>query len=80
MSSAAREAHSVNVIRLDIPDGSDENALEAFLASLDESARAGVRKMILEGAAEADITSYIESFGEALGEEEEAIREEDESR
>ncbi len=80
MSSGADEAHPVNVIHLDIPDGSDENALEAFLASLNESARAGVRQMILEGASEADIASYIETFDEQLGDEEEAIREEDESR
>lgn len=74
------QAHSVHVIRLDIPDGADEAALEAFLASLTESARAGVRKLILEGASEADIAGYIESFEDELGEEEEAIREEDESR
>ena len=80
MSLVAEEAHAVNVIRLDIPDGSDENALEAFLASLNESARAGVHKMILEGASAADITSYIETFEEQLGDEEEAIREENESR
>lgn len=67
------------MIRLDIPDGSDEKALEAFLASLNRSARDGVRRMILEGAPEADIAGYIDTFEEQLGEEAEAIYEEDES-
>ncbi len=73
-------AHSVNVIRLDVPDGSDEEALEKFLASLERSARSEVRRMILEGAPEAEIASYIASFQEQLGDEEDAIHEEDESR
>lgn len=73
-------AHAIDMIRLDIPDGADERALEAFLASLNESARAEVRRMILEGASEADIVGYIESFDEKLVEEEDAIQEEDESR
>ena len=80
MPSAGEVAHAISVIRLDVPDGADEQALEAFLASLNESARAEVRRMILEGASEADIVGYIESFDEKLGDEEEAIREEDESR
>ncbi|HYL08085.1 MAG TPA: hypothetical protein VEU76_06020 [Candidatus Udaeobacter sp.] len=67
------------MIRLDIPDGSDEIALEAFLASLNKSARDGVRRMILEGAPEAEIAAYVESFEEQLDEEAEAIYEEDES-
>jgi hypothetical protein len=67
------------MIRLDIPDGSDEEALEAFLASLNKSARDGVRRMILEGATEADVAAYIESFEDQLGEEAEAIYEEDET-
>ncbi|HYM66922.1 MAG TPA: hypothetical protein VEW68_06505 [Patescibacteria group bacterium] len=67
------------MIRLDIPDGSDEEALEAFLASLNKSARDGVRRMILEGAPEADVAAYIESFEDQLGEEAEAIYEEDET-
>jgi hypothetical protein len=67
------------MIRFNIPDGSDEKAVEAFLASLNRSARDGVRRMILEGAPEADIAAYIESFEEQLGEEAEAIYEEDES-
>lgn len=67
------------MIRLDIPDGSDEKALEAFLASLNKSARDGARRMILEGAPEADIATYIESFEEQLGDEAEAIYEENES-
>ncbi len=68
------------MIRLDIPDGTDEEALEAFLASLNESARAEVRTMILAGASEADIAGYIRSFDEQLADEEEANQEEDESR
>ena len=80
MPSVSRGAHSINVIRLDMPDGSDEEALEKFLASLKRSARAEVRRMILEGAPEAEIASYIASFEEQLGDEEEAIHEEDESR
>ena len=68
------------VIRLDVPDGSDEEALEAFLASLNKSARSEVRRMILEGAPEAEIASYIDSFDEKLADEQEAIQEEDESR
>jgi hypothetical protein len=67
------------MIRLNIPDGSDEQALEAFLASLSKSARDGTRHMILEGVAEADIAAYIESFEEQLAEEEEAIYEENEA-
>jgi hypothetical protein len=35
--------------------------------------------MILEGASEADIAAYIESFEEQLGEEAEAIYEENET-
>jgi hypothetical protein len=66
------------MIRLNIPDGSDEKAVEAFLSSLNRSAREGVRRMILEGAPEADIAAYLESFEEQLGEEAEAIYEEDE--
>jgi hypothetical protein len=67
------------MIRLNIPDGTDEDALEAFLASLNESARASVRRMILEGAAEADIAAYVASFEEQLEQDEEAIYEEDEA-
>jgi hypothetical protein len=67
------------MIRLNIPDGTDEVALEAFLASLNESAGAGVRRMIQEGAAEADIAAYIASFEQQLEQEEEAIYEEDEA-
>jgi hypothetical protein len=67
------------MIRLDVPDGTDERALEAFLASLNKSARDGVRHMILEGAAEADIAAYITSFEQQLAEEEETINEEDET-
>ncbi|HEY8862853.1 MAG TPA: hypothetical protein VIO37_01615 [Candidatus Dormibacteraeota bacterium] len=67
------------MIRLNVPDGTDEDALEAFLASLNESARAGVRRMILEGAAEADIDAYVASFEQQLEQEEEAIYEEDEA-
>lgn len=67
------------MIRVNLPDGSDEKALEAFLASLNQSARAGARRMILEGAPEAEIAAYIQSFEEQLGEEEEAIYEEDET-
>lgn len=80
MPSARPVAHAMNVIRLDVPDGADEQALDAFLASLNESARAEVRKMILEGASETDIAGYIESFDQKLVDEEEAIQEEDESR
>ncbi|HYM96976.1 MAG TPA: hypothetical protein VET26_06735 [Candidatus Sulfotelmatobacter sp.] len=67
------------MIRLDIPDGTDEEALEAFLASLKESARDGVRRMILEGADEADIIAYIKTFEEQLAEEEDEFYEEDEA-
>jgi hypothetical protein len=67
------------MIRLNIPDGSDEQALEAFLASLNKSAPDGVRRMVLEGAPEADIGADIESFEEQLAEEEEAIYEQDET-
>lgn len=67
------------MIRLNIPDGSDEQALQAFLASLNKSARDGVRRMVLEGAPEADIAAHIESFEEQLAEEEEAIYEQDET-
>jgi len=67
------------MIRLNVPDGTDEDALEAFLASLNESARAGARRMILDGAAEADIAAYVASFEQQLEEEEEAIYEEDEA-
>ncbi len=80
MPSAGEGAHSINVIRLDVPDGSDEEALEKFLASLERSARSQVRRMILEGAPEAEIASYIASFEEQLGDEEDTIHEEDESR
>lgn len=68
------------MIRLNIPDGSDEEALEAFVESLDRSAREGARRMILEGAAEADINAYIESFEGQLVDEEEAVFEEDDAR
>jgi hypothetical protein len=67
------------MIRLNIPDGSNEQALEAFLTSLNKSARDGVRRMVLEGAPEADITAYIESFEEQLAEEEESTYEQDET-
>ena len=67
------------MIRLNIPDGSDEHTLEAFLASLNKSAREGVRRTALEGAPEADIAACIESFEEQLAEEEEAICEENET-
>lgn len=43
------------------------------------AARDGVRRMILEGAPEAEIAAYVESFEEQLDEEAEAIYEEDES-
>ena len=68
------------MIRLNIPDGSDEQALEAFLESLDRSAREGARRMIHEGAAEADITAYIQSFEGQLVDEEQAVYEEDDVR
>jgi hypothetical protein len=64
------------MIRLNIPDASDEQALEAYVASLNRSAREGARRMILEGAAEADIVAYVEGFEEQVAEEEEAIYEE----
>lgn len=67
------------MIRLNIPDGSDEESLEAFLESLNRSAREGARRMILEGAAEADIAAYIESFEGQLADEERAIYQEDEA-
>jgi hypothetical protein len=67
------------MIRLNFPDGSDEQALEAFLASLNKSARDGVRRMILEGAAEADVAAYIESFEDQIAQEEETIYEENET-
>lgn len=67
------------MIRLNIPDGSDEEALEAFLQSLNRSARQGARRMILEGAAEADIAAYIESFEGQLADEEQAVYEQDEA-
>lgn len=67
------------MIRLNIPDGSDEDALEAFLQSLNRSAREGARRMILEGAAAADVTAYIESFEGQLGDEEQANYEQDEA-
>jgi cytochrome c-type biogenesis protein CcmH/NrfF len=69
----------VALIRLDIPDGSDEQALESFLDSLNQSARNGVRQMLLEGASEADIVGYIKSFEEQLADEEEASFEEAEA-
>jgi hypothetical protein len=67
------------MIHFDIPDGTDEVALEAFLASLNKSARAGVRRMIIAGASEADITAYVMSFDQQLEQEEAAIYEEDEA-
>lgn len=68
------------MIHFDIPDGTDEVALEAFLASLNKSARAGARRMIIDGASEADITAYVMGFDQQLEQEEEAIYEEDEAR
>ena len=68
------------MIHLDIPDGTNEAALEAFLASLDMSARAGVRQMIVDGASEADIAAYVMGFHQQLEQEEAAIFEEDEAR
>ena len=65
------------MIRLNIPDASDEQALEAYVASLNRSAREGARRMILEGAAEADIVAYVEGFEEQVADEEEAIYEEE---
>jgi hypothetical protein len=65
------------MIRLNIPDASDEQALEAYVASLNRSAREGARRMILEGAAEADIVAYVEGFEERVADEEEAIYEEE---
>ena len=65
------------MIRLNIPDASDEQALEAYVASLNKSAREGARRMILEGAAEADVVAYVEGFEEQVADEEEAIYEEE---
>ena len=65
------------MIRLNIPDASDEQALEAYVDSLNRSAREGARRMILEGAAEADIVAYVEGFEEQVADEEEAIYEEE---
>jgi hypothetical protein len=68
------------MIHLDIPDGTDEVALEAFLTSLDKSARAGVRQMIADGASEVDIAAYAMSFDQHLDQEDAAIYEQDEAR
>lgn len=45
---------------LDVPDGTDERQLEAFLASLAESARNDVRRLILAGAPEAEVVERVQ--------------------
>ena len=67
------------MFRLDIPDGTDEQALESFLGSLNESAREGVRRMVREGAEEAEVAAYITSFEQQLADEDEESFEEDEA-
>ena len=68
------------MVRYDLPDNATEEEVEAFLSTLDESARAGVRELLLQGAGEAEITEYLESPDRLLGEEDQAGFEEEEPR
>lgn len=54
------------MIRLNPPDGAGEEEIEAFIDSLREDAREGVRELLLAGAGEAEVAEYIGSLDQAL--------------
>ena len=66
------------MVHYDLPDDATEEEVDAFLSTLDESARAGVRELLLQGAGEAEITEYLESADRRLREEDQAGFEEEE--
>jgi hypothetical protein len=68
------------MVRYDLPDNATEVEVEAFLSTLEESSRAGVRELLLQGAGEAEINEYLEGAERRLFEEDEAGFEDEEPR
>ena len=54
---------------LSLPNDASEEEIEAFLAGLREEARAGVRRLMLAGAGEAEIADYLAELGREPGQE-----------